>query len=68
MLQFSSVLHTDDKGRMTGLIKHIYCQFQLWSRNQKTRRQLKQLPSRLLEDIGVTQGQADTEAAKPFWE
>lgn len=68
MYQNNSMLCNNEKQKTTGLVKRIYCQVKLWSRNQKTRRQLQQLPPRLLQDIGVSQAQADTEADKSFWQ
>ena len=67
MIQNSSVFAGHETGRSDFLIKRIFCQIKLWDRNRKTRRQLEQLPTRLLNDIGVTQRQADAEAAKSFW-
>ncbi len=32
------------------------------------RRQLAQLEPHMLEDIGVTEGEAQTEAKRPFWD
>lgn len=38
-----------------------------WYQNWRTRRQLSQLDSHLLKDIGVSIGEAEHEASKPFW-
>jgi len=39
----------------------------LWTTRIKDREALAEMDSRLLADIGVTDGQAAHEAAKPFW-
>ncbi|MEH6470364.1 MAG: DUF1127 domain-containing protein [Halopseudomonas sp.] len=41
---------------------------QRWAINWRTRRQLRQLDSYLLKDIGVSRGDAMIEAEKPFWQ
>ncbi|RDE19493.1 DUF1127 domain-containing protein [Motiliproteus coralliicola] len=38
-----------------------------WHQNWRTRRQLAQLDSHQLKDIGVSIGDAQQEADKPFW-
>lgn len=38
-----------------------------WQINQRTRRQLAQLDSHQLKDIGISHGDALEEASKPFW-
>jgi len=68
MIQVSSVSGEHKAGRSEDLVKRVFCQIKLWNRNRKTRRQLQQLPARLLNDIGVTRHQAETEAAKSFWQ
>jgi len=40
---------------------------QLWLARTEERRQLLDLDARMLRDIGMTRGQAELEAAKPFW-
>ena len=39
----------------------------LWKRRYETRRDLARMDRHLLSDIGLTEAQARTEAAKPFW-
>ena len=39
----------------------------LWFGRARQRRDLAELDAHLLEDIGVTPGEARREAAKPFW-
>lgn len=38
-----------------------------WHHNARSRRALKRLDSRLLEDIGLTPTQARKEEKRPFW-
>ena len=39
-----------------------------WDRNHRTRKHLKNLAPRELDDIGVDRLQAHLEASKPFWQ
>ena len=39
-----------------------------WWRNYRTRQQLKDVPSRLLDDIGLTKEQAHQESVRHFWD
>lgn len=39
-----------------------------WWRNYRTRQQLKDVPSHLLEDIGLTKEQAHQESVRHFWD
>lgn len=38
-----------------------------WHHNARSRRALKRLDSRLLDDIGITPKQAHAEEKRPFW-
>ncbi|MGH1452953.1 MAG: DUF1127 domain-containing protein [Paracoccaceae bacterium] len=38
-----------------------------WDARYRTRKQLARLSPEQLDDIGMTRGQAYTEAARPFW-
>ncbi|WP_407682138.1 DUF1127 domain-containing protein [Pseudodonghicola flavimaris] len=40
----------------------------LWFFRRRTRQQLSELDTHLLEDIGVTHAQAQKEASRPFWQ
>lgn len=40
----------------------------LWSVRRRTRMELKHLEPEILDDIGLSRIQADTEAEKPFWQ
>ena len=46
---------------------HLFQTVADWKKRAVHRSQLLQLDDRLLEDIGITRGQAEQEAAKPFW-
>ena len=39
-----------------------------WMERARTRRQLRELDDRILEDIGMTRDQAAAESAKYFWQ
>jgi uncharacterized protein YjiS (DUF1127 family) len=39
----------------------------VWNTRLRQRRELRQLPDRMLRDIGVTRADAEFEASKPFW-
>ncbi|MEL6551207.1 MAG: DUF1127 domain-containing protein [Pseudomonadota bacterium] len=39
-----------------------------WAMRAQTRAQLRDLPSHILEDIGVTEAEARREADKRFWQ
>lgn len=39
-----------------------------WWRNYRTRKQLKDLPTHLLDDIGLTKEQAHQESIRHFWD
>jgi uncharacterized protein YjiS (DUF1127 family) len=54
-----------------------YCRFRrseiktligLWSRRSYTRYELRHLDEPRLRDIGLTRSEAESEAAKPFWQ
>jgi uncharacterized protein YjiS (DUF1127 family) len=38
-----------------------------WRRRLKTRRQLRKLDARLLDDVGVSEAERQQECAKRFW-
>ncbi|WP_417676135.1 DUF1127 domain-containing protein [Pseudodonghicola sp.] len=39
----------------------------MWLMRRRTRMQLSELDAYMLDDIGVTQAQARSEADRPFW-
>ncbi|MDG3085905.1 DUF1127 domain-containing protein [Vibrio hannami] len=53
--------------RPRGWNKNILALFKKWHQNSVTRRQLKDLPEHLLEDIGIDKRAAKEEANKPWW-
>lgn len=48
--------------------KKILTLVQCWWRNYRTRKQLKDLPDHLLNDIGLTTEQAHQESMRHFWD
>ncbi|MCF7504513.1 DUF1127 domain-containing protein [Vibrio sp. L3-7] len=49
-------------------VKKFYSKFRLYLQKRRTRKHLAELSSHLLEDVGITRGQANEEVRKPFWE
>lgn len=47
--------------------RSLLCTLAIWQRRIEQRRQLAELPERLLRDMGLTPAQAQVEADKPFW-
>lgn len=45
----------------------IWCVLRKWHQNTRTRRQLAELDSRQLADIGVSPSERVGEISKPFW-
>lgn len=39
-----------------------------WLETQRSRQQLARLDTRMLDDIGITPGDAAREAGRPFWD
>ena len=58
----------DKRSDELSLIKKFYFKVQQFRQNAKTRKHLADLPEHLLNDIGLTQTQAQQEARKAFWE
>jgi uncharacterized protein YjiS (DUF1127 family) len=52
----------------TKIVKNVTIIIKRWIRNSHTRSQLGNLTTAQLNDIGLTQAQAYTEANKAFWE
>ncbi|MDH5921465.1 DUF1127 domain-containing protein [Vibrio splendidus] len=50
------------------LVKEFYSKFRLYLQNRRTRKHLAELSDHLLEDVGITRGQANEEVRKAFWE
>jgi len=55
------------EGRAAAGLQGWLARLRRWQINWRTRRQLAQLDGYQLKDIGVSRGQAQEEAAKPFW-
>ena len=51
-----------------GTVRSLSGLLQVWYQRARQRRQLAQLDDRALQDIGISRVQAETEAAKPFWQ
>lgn len=49
------------------LFRRLGCQLNVWDQRYRQRRQLQDLDPSLLRDIGVSDAEAEAEAAKPFW-
>ncbi|MEZ8342706.1 DUF1127 domain-containing protein [Vibrio cyclitrophicus] len=49
-------------------VKEFYSKFRLYFQNRRTRKHLAELSDHLLEDVGITRGQANEEVRKSFWE
>lgn len=49
-------------------VKKFYSKFRLYLQNRRTRKHLAELSDHLLEDVGITRGQANEEVRKAFWE
>ena len=49
------------------LFRRLVCQLKVWDQRYQQRRQLMELDPSLLKDIGVSDAEAEAEAAKPFW-
>ena len=49
------------------LFRRLGWQLKVWDRRHRQRQQLRELDPALLRDIGVSDAEAEAEAAKPFW-
>jgi uncharacterized protein YjiS (DUF1127 family) len=48
-------------------LSRVFSLLLLWQERVHTRRQLRELDEHALHDIGLSRGEALTEAEKPFW-
>lgn len=48
-------------------VKRFICMLDVWSERREERKQLAQLNTRLLKDMGISSADAMQESAKPFW-
>jgi uncharacterized protein YjiS (DUF1127 family) len=60
-------LHFSSKAPLAGTYTAFNQIFNTWRRRVRERRELTQLDQRTLRDLGLTEGQAQFEANKPFW-
>ena len=49
------------------MLRRMGCQLKIWDRRYRQRQQLREMDPALLRDIGVSEVEAEAEAAKPFW-
>jgi uncharacterized protein YjiS (DUF1127 family) len=50
------------------VLSRLARRFEVWSERRRSRAVLARLTDRELADIGISRGQADFEASRPFWE
>jgi uncharacterized protein YjiS (DUF1127 family) len=60
-------LHFTSKAPLAGTYTAFGQILETWRRRNRERRELAQLDHRTLRDLGLTEGQAQFEANKPFW-
>ena len=60
-------LHYSSKAPLAGTYTAFNQILDSWRRRSRERRELAQLDHRTLRDLGLTEGQAQFEANKPFW-
>jgi uncharacterized protein YjiS (DUF1127 family) len=60
-------LHFTSKAPLAGTYEAFNQILGTWRRRSRERRELAQLDHRTLRDLGLTEGQAQFEANKPFW-
>lgn len=51
----------------TPMTSQLASTLRLWRARARMRGELRRLDERVLQDIGLSIGEADLEAAKPFW-
>jgi uncharacterized protein YjiS (DUF1127 family) len=54
-------------GSVGAAVRNAIARLNLWRERTRQRRQLLELPPRLLRDIGIDRADALREARKPFW-
>ena len=60
-------LHLSSKAPLAGTYTALNQILNTWRRRVRERRELAQLDSRSLRDLGLTEGAIQFEANKPFW-
>lgn len=58
------LVHTERHTTQPGLLATLG----LWLQRSRTRRQLSELPTYLLKDIGLNEAERYQEVSKPFWQ
>ena len=48
--------------------RSVMSTLKLWANRARQRRQLREIPAHLLEDMGISQEALQTEMNKPFWQ
>jgi uncharacterized protein YjiS (DUF1127 family) len=65
MADFS--LHYTSKAPLAGTFTAFQQIFATWRRRARDRRELATLDHRTLRDLGLSEGEVQFEASKPFW-
>ena len=60
-------LHFSSKAPLAGTYTAFNQILNTWRRRARERRELTQLDHRTLRDLGLSEGQIQFEASKPFW-
>ena len=60
-------LHFTSKAPLAGTFTAFQQIFSTWRRRARERRELATLDHRTLRDLGLTEGEVQFEASKPFW-
>ena len=60
-------LHYSSKAPLAGTFTAFNQIFGTWRRRARERRELANLDARTLRDLGMSRGDIQFEAAKPFW-
>ena len=55
-------------GRFQSPVVGFFGTLLLWQERASQRRRLAELDGHMLKDLGITRGEAQMEAAKPFWQ
>lgn len=53
--------------RQGGLAARIWAVLRCWQERSESRRHLRSMEDRILQDVGLTRADFDREIAKPFW-
>ncbi|CAM3513463.1 hypothetical protein VA7868_00787 [Vibrio aerogenes CECT 7868] len=50
------------------IVKDIFAIVKIWIQNYRTRKQLKELPESLYDDLGIDRNMMKKESERPFWD